>query len=222
MRIDLHLHSPSSRDNGDSITWESTIESIKKLYNDKVKMASFTDHNTFNINLYKESREIGKTGGIVFFPGLEINVVKNNGKIAHMLIIFPETLNDGELEKIADISKKILKNGISINNINDWYSDFKTIRIIHIGKDDHFTHNDLAQLNYDAFEITNENHPNYLSVSKKGYISSIVSFSDTHHWNKYPQCKELITIIDDINEPTFENLKKCLSQNKRYYKNKYY
>lgn len=222
MRIDLHLHSPYSRDNGDSITWDSTFETIKKLYVNKVKMASFTDHNTFNIDLYKESRELGKTGGIVFFPGIEINVVKQNGKIAHMLIIFSETLNDQKLEIISNISKNILKNGISIKDINNWYSDFETIRIIHIGKDDYFTHNDLDNLNYDAFEITNENHSNYLSVCKKGYLSSVVSFSDTHHWNKYPQCKELITIIDDINDQTFDSLKKCLSLNKRYYKNQYF
>lgn len=221
MKIDLHLHTPSSRLNGDSITWESTSDSIRKLYENNIRMASFTDHNTFDLYLYKEAKKIGLTGNIVFLPGIEIDVVKKDGIKAHMLIIFKENLNDKELESIRTISNNILKNGVSIKAINNLYHDFDTIRIIHIGKNDYFSVADLEDLNYDAFEITNIKHHNYLSVKKSKYESSIVSFSDTHHWNKYPQCKELKTEIDGMEEATFECLKKYLFLKKEFHKNKY-
>lgn len=221
MRIDLHLHTPSSMLNGDKITWVSTYDSVKKLHDNNVKMASFTDHNTFNPDTYKEAKKIGSTGNIVFLPGIEIDVVKKDGKRAHMLIIFKESLTDQELDLIQNISKNILKTGVSIKDINNLYNDFKTLRIIHIGKSDYFGANDLEGLHYDAFEITNIKHPNYLSVQKKGYKSSIVSFSDTHHWNKYPEQNNLKTEIDDMKEATFDCLKSNLLLKKEFHKNKY-
>lgn len=221
MRIDLHLHTPSSRLNGDSITWESLNSSIKKLYDHNIKMASFTDHNTFDLEIYKEAKEIGLTGNIVFLPGIEIDVVKKDGRKAHMIIIFSENLDNAQLELIKSISKNILKNGVSISEINNLYKEFDTIRIIHIGKNDSFSSVDLDGLNYDAFEITNIKHPNYLAVKKNGYESAVVSFSDTHHWNKYPQCNELKTEIDGMEKPTFDCLKNHLMLKKEFHKNKY-
>lgn len=216
MRIDLHLHTELSKINGDNIVWNGFYDSLTKLKKNRVKMAAYTDHNLFDANFYLEAKELAKTGNIFLLPGLEINVVRKNGIIAHMLVLFREDLSIEQLKQIESV--KILKTGIALNSINDLYSDFETIRIIHIGKEDHFCHEDLDNLKYDAFETTNFNHSNYKSILKKGFVSSVVSFSDTHLWNKYPQISKLITIIDDMKDPTFDELKRCLSLNKIYSK----
>lgn len=221
MKIDLHLHSLASVQNGDSIKWDSTYNVIKRIFNAGVKLASFTDHNVFDYKLFKEASLLAKTGGLIFLPGIEVNVVRKNGIIAHMLILFSENLNDDQLLKLSLIAKQnIRKNGVSIAKINDLFSEFETIRIIHIGKSEFFAYEDLDGLNYDAFEVTNFNHPNYLSIIKRGAISSIVSFSDTHIWDDYPQINNLITEIADLKEPTFVLLKKALAKNQIYSKEK--
>ncbi|MGL4950552.1 MAG: PHP domain-containing protein [Mycoplasma sp.] len=221
MKIDLHLHTSASESNGDSIKFISAYDSLCTINNAGVKMAAFTDHNTFDKNIYLEARAIAKTGGIVMLPGIEVNVVKQNGEIAHMLILFKEDLNESQLDKICTIAKtKIWKSGVSITSINELFSEFETIRIIHIGKSEFFQYMDLEGLNYDAFEVTNLNHPNYKSVSRHGCVSSLVSFSDTHMWNNYPQIKEYETFINDLKVASFDNLKHSLSLNKNYIRNR--
>ncbi|EGZ31719.1 PHP domain-containing protein [Malacoplasma iowae] len=221
MKIDLHLHTPASISNGDTIKWSSLYDTLKKLKVNNVEIASFTDHNIFDYELYKKAYQLALTGKIKLLPGIEVNVVRKNGIIGHMLIIFNDNLTDQELLMLQKEANTILKNGVSLSNINNLFSNFETIRIIHIGKNDFFSYEDLEGLNYDAFEITNEMHPNYKQVLKKGFISSVVAFSDTHVWDKYPQQGELVTIVDDIGEKSFNALKKALKQNKIYYKKRY-
>ncbi|WPL36735.1 PHP domain-containing protein [Malacoplasma iowae] len=221
MKIDLHLHTPASISNGDTIKWSSLYDTLKKLKVNNVEIASFTDHNIFDYELYKKAYQLALTGKIKLLPGIEVNVVRKNGIIGHMLIIFNDNLTDQELLMLQKEANTILKNGVSLSNINNLFSNFETIRIIHIGKNDFFSYEDLEGLNYDSFEITNEMHPNYKQVLKKGFISSVVAFSDTHVWDKYPQQGELVTIVDDIGEKSFNALKKALKQNKIYYKKRY-
>ncbi|WPL40130.1 PHP domain-containing protein [Malacoplasma iowae] len=221
MKIDLHLHTPASISNGDTIKWSSLYDTLKKLKVNNIEIASFTDHNIFDYELYKKAYQLALTGKIKLLPGIEVNVVRKNGIIGHMLIIFNDNLTDQELLMLQKEANTILKNGVSLSNINNLFSNFETIRIIHIGKNDFFSYEDLEGLNYDAFEITNEMHPNYKQVLKKGFISSVVAFSDTHVWDKYPQQGELVTIVDDIGEKSFNALKKALKQSKIYYKKRY-
>lgn len=216
MIIDLHLHTELSLKNGDRIWWKTEYDTLSKLKNNKVKMAAFTDHNIFDTNFYLKTKELAKTGGIVLLPGIEINVVRHNGIIGHMLVLFEENLSESQLKEIED--QRILKTGISINQINDLYSNFNTLRIIHIGKTDYFSVEDLDNLKYDAFEITNFNHPNYKSVLKSGYSSAVVAFSDTHLWDKYPENWKLVTEIDELKTPTFQELKKALETKKIFAK----
>ncbi len=218
MKIDLHLHSPASENNGDAIKWNDTYTTLKTIHANNVKLAAFSDHNTFDDNFYKEVRNLGQTGGITFLPAIEANVVRKSGEIANLIYVFREDLSDDGLKEISDIARKRLpKRGISIESANKLFDNFETLRIPHIGKTDHFKYDDLLDLKYDAFEVTNMKHPNYVSVIKKGLVSSTVSFSDTHVWTNYPQQGILITEID-LAEATFDELKKLLSKNVIYSK----
>lgn len=218
MKIDLHLHTFLSKSNGDSIKWNSLNETITQLYKHHVKMFAFTDHNTFDANLYIEAKEFAKTGGLVCLPGFELNVIRKNDLIGHMLIIFSDLLSSEQLKNIeSTIRQKIRKSGVHINQVNELFNEYETIRIIHVGKNDFFDMEDIKNLNYDAFEITNYHHPNYILFNNNGILSSVVAFSDTHMWNDYPQQKNLYTDID-LDELTFKNLKEKLSTKKDYVK----
>lgn len=218
MRIDLHMHSPASISNGDSIIWESSFNTATQLYQAQVKMAAITDHNVFDKQLYIDIKEKTAGTGLIFLPGVEINVVRLNGQIGHLLVIFEHNLTDKQLSYIANTIKiEIPRYGVSIKKINEMFSEFKTIRIAHVGKCEYFDFNDLQELLYDSIEVTNLNHPNYLSVVRKGLISSVVAFSDTHMWNKYPQQRSYITDID-LENNDFNELKQKLKNNVNYMK----
>ncbi len=218
IKIDLHLHSYASSQNGDSIKWESTHDTVSKLYKAGIKLAAFSDHNVFDVDLYLECSELGKTGGMIFLPAIEANVVRKNGVIANLIYIFPENLPKDQLLKIKKIAQlEIPKRGITIEKANNIFNDFDIIRIPHVGKSDHFKSEDLYDLIWDAFEVTNLSHPNYLKTIKDNFKTSVVAFSDTHIWKSYPQQKTLITEMD-LNPISYESLKNKLKENKIFAK----
>lgn len=220
IKVDLHLHSFVSRSNGDGIKWISLYDSINKLVENKVQIASFSDHNKLDVNFYLEASKLAKSANILLLPAIEANIVRTDGQIANLIYIFDQDLSLEELNEISKIAHcEIPKRGISLKKSNEIFSKFKTIKIPHVGKSDHFKYEDLIKIEYDAIEISNEKYSNYLSVMKHDDIkTSIVAFSDTHKWDSYPQVRRLITIIDDMNEVSFDELKRALSKNKDYSK----
>lgn len=218
VKVDLHLHSPFSRQNGDGIKWESLYDSISKLLNNNIKIASFSDHNILDVDFYLEAHKLAKTANILILPAIEVNVVRGDGKIANIIFVF-DNLEKDELKKISTIAKtEIPKRGISLERCKEIFKEFKNIKIPHVGKSDYFEFCDLEKINYDAIEISNNKNRNYLSVLNKGIKTSIVAFSDTHKWNTYPEQGKLITIIDELEEISFMGLKKALEKNKDYTK----
>lgn len=214
-RIDLHTHTSSSIINGDlRIDFESVEKSLLKFKNYNVSIAAFSDHNRFDVDQYKKARDLAKQINILFLPAIEVNVTRNSdNSIANIIYIFKEDLTDKQLNEISLIARKeIPKKGISNNEINSIFKDFETIIIPHIGKSDSFKIEDLKDIHFDAIEISSLKHPNYLRTIKQGYKGSIVAFSDTHIWKKYPELGELITEIE-MGNATFVELKKALRKN---------
>ncbi len=220
MFIDIHFHSFHSAANGDAIQWNSLYDSLKKLQTNHVEIAAFTDHNIFSYHFYKQAKQLASSGNILLLPGIEVNVVRTDGNSAHILYLFDSNLSDDQLKQIEQIAKKqIPKRGISLERCNTIFKDFDTIKIPHVGKSEFFKYEDLKKITFEAIEISNSNDKNYLSVIKKPDIkTSIVAFSDTHKWKMYPQCNELVTVIDGMNNKSFSELKAMLLENKNYTK----
>lgn len=220
MIVDIHLHSLLSIQNGDAIQWESKHDSIKRLHSNHIEIAAFTDHNIFSCYFYKEIRQLAATADILILPGIEVNVVRTDGKLAHILYLFDEDLSETQLKQIEQIAKKeIPRAGISLEKCNTIFKDFETIMIPHVGKSEFFKYEDLKKISFDAIEISNNLDKNYLSVIKKPDIkTSVVAFSDTHRWKMYPQLSELITVIDGMKDKSFKQLKLKLLENKNYTK----
>ena len=219
MKIDLHLHSIASKKNGDSIKWPGLKEVAKIVNKHKYQMISFTDHNTFDWKQYVDFRNY-LNNKIIILPGIEVNIITDRGEIGNILYIFREDLNITKLKKISDICiKKLKKNGITHEQAMNLFNDFDLIIIPHVGKSNYLQISDLNKIKYDAFEITNFKHRNYKKVIKK-LKSSVVAFSDTHTWNSFPRHDKLITEID-LEQKTFDSLKKKLKQNQKYIRGKH-
>lgn len=217
MKVDLHLHSKLSEKNHDFINWLGDYEFFHTLIKHKVKIAALSDHNVFSFNYYKKMKQIAYEAEILFLPAIEINVVTKRGVIGNIVFVFTDKLLDSELQKIEKICHtKLLKDGISLKSANIIFNDFNHLKIPHVGKSDYLEYEDLLEIDYDAFEITNKNNHNYKKVLKKGLNSSIVAFSDTHIWKKYPQhAKNLLTFIE-METISFDELKKALKKNLDY------
>ena len=87
MKIDIHLHSVLSSSNGDGIIWSGEYNAIEKLSNSGVEIAAFTDHNIFDLNFYLKAKKLAESISILLLPGIEVNVVRTDGKPAHVLYL---------------------------------------------------------------------------------------------------------------------------------------
>ena len=217
MKVDLHLHTPSSEINGDSINWVSELDSIKKMYSNKIGSFAFTDHNVFNAKRYLMAKKIASTK-LFAFPGVEISILKESGIIAHLIVLFDNTLSHDELVDIEEITRvNLRKKGIKISKVYEIYNKYKIIAIPHVGKGDYFKIDELDFI-HDAIETTSYENSNYKRWKKMLNNKSVVAFSDTHIWRDYPQNEKLETFIEF--DGTFDDLKKQLNQNKNYTKEK--
>ena len=220
MKIDLHLHSIPSKNNGDSIKWIGDKEVLKLVKRHEYRMISFTDHNVFDWKQYSFMRDYSR-GIVTILPGIEVNIITLRGEIGNILFIFKEDLSKEELKKIEKICRvNLKKSGVTHKQALEIFKDFNTIIIPHVGKSDYLTIEDLKLIEYDAFEVTNLSHHNYKKVMKTLGDVSTVAFSDTHIWTSFPQNDKLITDIY-LKEYKFIELKKELKKNKNFTKEKY-
>lgn len=211
IKIDLHMHSQYSSINGDKILFESPSEAMIKLKENGVGICAFTDHNIFAKTFYESNKVIANKFGIKLFPGVEVDVVKNNGQIGHILIIADDSIDLQEFETF--VKKNFGKRKISTQGFFSAIKDRNFIVIPHVGKGEHFDFLDLKDFKVDAIETTNLENPKLLKYNaQSNNRDAVVAFSDTHAWNKYPQNDNVFTYVNDVK--TFEELKQEL-QNKR-------
>lgn len=218
VKIDLHLHSFLSRQNEDYIKWFGLFETFEKLHFHNIKIASFSDHNMLGVDFYQEAKKMAQSANILLLPAIEVNIVRLDGKIGNIIYVFDSELPISLLEEISSIAKtQIPKRGISLSTACSIFKKFDPIVIPHVGKSDHLKYDDLAKIEFDAIEISNIKNSNFVNVMKKGLETSIVSFSDTHKWDRYPEQSKLITIVE-IDSLSFNDLKNAFQKNKNYSK----
>lgn len=107
VKVDFHIHSVASKhkeENGkvDSSTIENLNVLIQKINDRKINMCSISDHDNFDIDIYKKLKEQENIGAIKkVLPAIEFSV-KYDSKILHIITIFED--NDEEkLKKIQSL-----------------------------------------------------------------------------------------------------------------------
>lgn len=133
VKVDFHIHSVASKHKEESGKVDnSTIENlnvlIQKLNDRKINMCSISDHDNFDIDIYKELKEQENIGTIKkVLPAIEFSV-KYDSKILHIITIF----EDNDEEKLKKIQSLIfnVKTNKPLYDQKEAFSEEKFLEII--------------------------------------------------------------------------------------------
>ena len=133
VKVDFHIHSVESKhkeETGkvDSSTIENLNILIQKLNDRKINMCSISDHDNFDIDIYKKLKEQENIGTIKrVLPAVEFSV-KYDSKILHIITIF----EDNDEEKLKKIQNLIfdVKTNKPFYDQKEAFSEGKFLEII--------------------------------------------------------------------------------------------
>lgn len=133
VKVDFHIHSIASKhkeDNGkvDSSTIENIDVLIRNLNDRKINMCSISDHDNFDINIYKKLKEQENIGTIQkVLPAIEFSV-DYDSKVLHIITIF----DDSDEEKLKQIQELIfdVQNNKPLYDKKNSFSEEKFLEII--------------------------------------------------------------------------------------------
>ena len=112
IKVDFHIHSIASKHKEESGKVEdSTIDNIdvliKNLNDRQVNMCSISDHDNFDINIYRALKNQENKGTIKkVLPAVEFSV-KYDSKVIHIITIFEDN-DDMKLENIKKLRYSII------------------------------------------------------------------------------------------------------------------
>lgn len=211
MKIDLHCHTKKIK-TGDPVTRNVTSEIFRqKLIEAGVKIASITNHNSFDINQFYEFQDTNYD----LWPGVEFDIA-GKASLGQIIVV----CNPSHINVFDDVIKELIK-GKRLENfrleIDDFINSFKGIDIIIIA---HFKDKEPALSMVDI---------DYLKNGFKGFIPifmepfnlrsafiymnsedvySLVG-SDIRDWTKYPN-KDLPELKMEIKD--FQAFKKLIKK----------
>lgn len=133
VKVDFHIHSVASKHKEESGKVDnSTIENlnvlIQKLNDRKINICSISDHDNFDIDIYKKLKEQENIGTIKkVLPAIEFSV-KYDSKILHIITIF----EDNDEEKLKKIQSLIfnVKTNKPLYDPKEAFSEEKFLEII--------------------------------------------------------------------------------------------
>ena len=137
LKIDLHIHSKESNKtkindyDGTEYTADQLISTLEK---EKINIFSITDHNTLNVQLYKQlenKRQELIDRNMNFLVGAELDIKDKEifDKEFHCLFFFnTDNLSDLEIENKADIIKGFYLDN-NIPNLRDIFEKMQKSKI---------------------------------------------------------------------------------------------
>ena len=229
VKVDLHLHTPSSFDYKNKSITDDDI--INKLNENDVKLAVITDHHRIDIKRIENLQSLGNKKGITILPGIELRSELGGSESIHFIGIFSDQIKlddiNTELQaklniKDSDISEKgdqIIY--CTLKDASHLIHDLGGIISIHAGDKKNSIENitnalpykmaqkgDIAEL-IDIFEMGKRedelDYKKYVFPSI-GRIVPMILAPDNHKISEYNA--DRITWIKA--NPTFEGLKQIL------------
>lgn len=218
INIDLHIHSAASEyKEAKGYLKNSTIDNIdvllKKLNDNNINLFSITDHNRFDLELYKKAKVLIEKGMykniLNILPGIEFDVqIEEEKEACHIICIF----DDFKLDKLTDINAVL--NQKLLTKPTDYYTkdefetilkkiNLSTLLIAHQHK--HFDNasggkRSLSNSVDNIYEFIKTGYINALEYQRPNVqgmiinslkkinknVASIIG-SDCHQWEYYPQ-----------------------------------
>jgi len=187
MKIDLHCHTQSTKDEGIERNI-SVQEMIPILVSKEVEIASITNHNLFDIEEFNELCKLGRQHGIQFYPGVELDVIGLDNEHAHVIIV----IDPNEASIFSDLFSSVAIQSpktfnIKLSELLEKINDLDFFFIAHYNKKPELTKNSLNYVakNIENFRIFLEpsNFRGLSIFSNKGH--SCLIGSDVKDWSKY-------------------------------------
>ena len=133
IKVDFHIHSIASKHKEeigkvDNSTIDKIDVLIQKLNNREINMCSISDHDNFDIDIYKKLKEQENLGTIKkVLPAIEFSV-NYDSKVIHIITIFDDNDED-KLSKIQKLVFDVQKNKPLYDKINS-FSEERFLEII--------------------------------------------------------------------------------------------
>jgi len=211
MKIDIHTHTRKCK-SGDAPTREITPEDFcAVLTSTDVGIIAITNHNVFDLTQFERIEQL-IAGDLQVWPGVELDVVDNDGSRGHLLIIVSPKLAkqfSTELLKLAanatpdEFTATIEEVLLAFDKLNPLYvAHYKKVPMVSESVLE-MLESKTKNKNQVLKEVTN-------AISAGIYIShghASIYGTDIHDWRKY---KELSTGLPDLRLPvdSFEHF--CL------------
>lgn len=192
LKVDLHLHSINSNKIGDSVSWISLRHTINTIRNADISIFSFTDHDMFNFKLYNETVKLLKediNNHLIFYPGLELTIIRENGNRGHVLFIFDNS-DINKIKQLEQITYDLVfshRSGIKLSKAIEIYNslDLDYFIIPHVDKSDFLIYEDfkdsLDKLYYLEALANSHQFKRFIKDANNANLKP-VKFSDYHHW----------------------------------------
>ncbi|MDE6241117.1 MAG: hypothetical protein K2M08_01710 [Anaeroplasmataceae bacterium] len=243
-KIDLHIHSFASgkTKSGDiPFVKRSTIENVevlvKKLNENNINMCAITDHNTFDEELYNELKKQENIGSIKkVLPGVELDLLIDNIPV-HTICLFNDQDNshskkikDNLCEQgsytLSDLGKILSNIGLDVILIAHQKTDYKaksqnSTNLSTTGIENFYRMIDVEY--FDSLEVRSSKVEGILKsrfVEDKIKNQALISGSDCHDWEHYPQhdatSKEIPLLLSMKALPSFRGLSMAITNTKRF------
>lgn len=250
MKVDFHIHSYASKHKeGKGLVDNSTVKNlatlIKKLNERKINMCAISDHDNFDIEIYKQLKKQENKGTIKkVLPAVEFTVGFDL-KILHIIVLFDDTEpskleNIQELifdtrkgqpkykngafteEQFLEIIKKIDLNVVFIAHQKGSLSSKKVRKkdVMSLGKEKFC---ELVFVDYfESFEFKNRRNElfnkHYIETNREQFKGSDLRFitgSDCHNWREYPIENDEFRFTFLKCLPTFRGVAMSVTNSKR-------
>ena len=243
-KIDLHIHSFASgkTKTGDMpYVKNSTIENVevlvRKLNENNVNMCAITDHNVFDEELYHELKKQENLGSIKkVLPGVELDLLIDHIPV-HTICLFndqddnhskkiKENFSEKESYTLSDLGTILSNIGLDVILIAHQKTDYKaktqhSTNLSTTGIENFYRMIDVEY--FDSLEVRSSKVEGILKsrfVEDKIKNQALISGSDCHDWEHYPQhdatSKEIPLLLSMKALPSFRGLSMAITNTKRF------
>ena len=190
MKIDIHTHTKKCK-SGDAPTREiSPDDFCERILSTEVRIVAITNHNVFDLDQFTEI-EVLLRGEAQVWPGIEIDVVDDEGSRGHLLVIVSPKLASDFSESVDNITKGFSPDSFTatIETVLEAFDTLSPLYIAHYKQKKPNLSDKMLQI-----LETQTKHPGHVlkeatnSISAGIYISHghpSIYGSDVHDWSKY-------------------------------------
>lgn len=218
IKVDLHIHSKCSeykeeKDVVENSTFDNISILLDQLLSKEINLFSFTDHNRFDENLYRDTINFIKSSEkyknkISILPGVEFDVMIDDGLVPSHFLTYFNVKNESYLSQIT----KVINENLLIGK-DDYYTIEKYENLLkkiglsviiivcqrknldnHNGKNNSLS--DTTMTPYTILKYGYINALEYKSITNEGVLKknlvdnslgqALVCGSDCHDWSTYP------------------------------------